>query len=66
VICNVRLRRRRKVQHGRRRPRRREWRTLQLPTRLLALIQMNQCTVSVSRYTESVILICCCVLMIEL
>jgi len=44
---------RKKVQHGRRRQRRREWSTSrQLPTKLQALIPMSRSTASVSRYCD--------------
>ena len=49
-LC-VRWRRKKRVRHGRKRPRKREWNPL-LPTRLLALIQMNQSIVCVSRYAS--------------
>ena len=59
MICDIRLKRKRKDQHGRRRLRRKEWSTsLQLPTRLLALIQMNQYIVSASRYTYTISVSC--------
>jgi len=50
MSCDGRLRKKKKVRHGRRRQRRREWSTShQLPTRLQALILMSRFTASVSR-----------------
>jgi len=51
MMCGVRLKRRRRLQHGRKRPRRRGWITShQFLTRLLPLIPMSRSIASVSRY----------------
>jgi len=60
LTCIVRLRRKKRVQRGRRRPRRREWSiSPPLCTRLLPLIQMNHSIVCVSKYVHVFSLVLC-------